>query len=133
MCEGHLKEDVEPPMMEGCEHKFDRDKCKFCPECGEGAWIENEDATISESQCPVCQFKAYCDGEMATYLLKTREVPRDEVFAKIKEANKRRKKLYDSEYITEVCARFSLNEDSLLAELKEKFTDFSEFTKFIRR
>jgi len=132
MCEEHVDGDVETPVEKGCEHEFDRDKCNYCPTCGEEAWVESEEATIASSQCPICQFKAYADSEMAAYLLKTRGVSRDEVFAKVKEANKRRKKLYNSEYITEVCQRFSLTEDSLLEEIKTKFGTFDKYAEFIR-
>ena len=92
---------------------------------------DEEDYTISLEECPVCQFKAYSSVEMASYLLKTRKVSRDEVFAKIKEANKIRKKLYDEEYITYVCQEHSLTEDSLLKELKEKFGTFDKYNEFI--
>jgi hypothetical protein len=132
MCEEHVKEEAEPPMDKGCEHEFDRDNAEFCSECGEPAWVESDEATMSSDCCPVCKFEAYSDSEMAKYLLKTREVPRDEVFAKIKAINKRRRKLYDPEYIADVCERFSLTEDSLLKELKDKFGTFDEYAKFLR-
>jgi hypothetical protein len=70
---------------------------------------------------------------MAKYLEKTRGVSRDEVFAKIKEMNKRGRKLYNSEYITHVCEKFELNDDILLAEVKEKFGTFDKYIKFIGR
>ena len=133
MCSEHIKGDVEPPQDKGCDHEFDREEADFCPKCGEPSWVDSDEATISHEQCPVCQFEVYADSDMSKYLLKTREIPRDEVFAKIKAANKRRRKLYNSEYITEVCTRYSLTEDSLLAELKEKFADYDEFSKFIRK
>lgn len=28
----------EPVKEAGCFHKFDRDSCKFCPQCGQPAW-----------------------------------------------------------------------------------------------
>ena len=36
------EKEVIPPEP-GCEHEFDRSKSKFCPECGEQAWLEVED------------------------------------------------------------------------------------------
>jgi len=132
MCEEHIKEDLEPILEKGCEHEFNREAANFCPECGEEAWVESEEFTISSKQCPICQFQAYAESEMAGYLLKTRGVSREDVFVKVKAANKRRKKLYDAEYITDVCDRFGLTEDSLLVELREKFKDFEEYAKFLR-
>ena len=134
LCNSHLDGvDTSPPMEKGCDHEFDRGENSFCSECGEQIWIEADDYNLSSEFCPVCQFKAYADHEMATYLLKTRKVSKDEVFAKIKAINKRRKKLYDSEYIADVGERFSLTEDLLLTELKEKFDNFDEYAKFLRR
>lgn len=39
-------EEPEPKEVKtkGCDHDFDREKCKFCPECGNSAWnIDIED------------------------------------------------------------------------------------------
>lgn len=136
MCKKHLKdmEPVEPKKAEGCEHKFDRATIKFCSECGAEAWVEEEedsDNELPESKCPVCQFKEYDSEEMAQYLEKTRSVSRDEVFAKVKAINKRRRKLYDEEYVTDVCQRFSLTDDILLKEIKDKFGNFKAYYDFI--
>ncbi|HUX60708.1 MAG TPA: hypothetical protein VMV32_05305 [Ignavibacteriaceae bacterium] len=133
LCNSHLKgKPNNPPMEKGCEHEFDRGKVKFCAECGEKAWVESEEFTLSSECCPICQFEAYNDSEMAAYLLKLHKIPREEVFAKIKAVNKRRKKLYDSEYIADVCVRFSLTEDILLQELKDKFGSFDKYAKFLK-
>jgi len=137
ICNEHLKGiEIEPEMINGCEHEFDRKKMKFCPECGKEALIEDEDADssqLAEKYCPICQFKLYSEEEMAQYLEKTRGVSRDEVFAKVKAMNKRRRKLYESEYISHVCEKFTLTDDILLAELKEKFKSFEEYYKFINK
>lgn len=37
-----------PKKKEGCEHKFNRDSFKFCPECGSQAWhVETDNRDIS--------------------------------------------------------------------------------------
>ena len=130
MCNEHLKE-IKQPMVNGCEHEFDRDHNKFCPECGEEAFMRDEDYSLTSDCCPICQFELYAENEMARYLEKTRGISRDEVFAKVKAINKRRKKLYESEYITHVCEKFSLTDDILLKEIKDKFSNFDTYYKFI--
>jgi len=137
ICNDHLKdiEELPPLTKNGCKHEFDRTKSKFCAECGEPATVEDEDEdddfSLSERNCPVCRFEIYAEDEMASYLERTRDVTRVEVFAKVKAINKRRRKLYDSEYISHVCEKFSLTDDTLMAELKSKFKTFDEYYKFI--
>lgn len=58
---------------------------------------------VPEEVCPICQFIEYSESDLVKYLLKVYKIPREEVFAEVKQYNKRRKKLYDSEYITYVC------------------------------
>jgi len=91
----------------------------------------NEDDEISAKYCPVCTFKIYSEDEMSQYLEKTRGITRDEVFAKVKAVNKRRRKLYEAEYISYVCEKFELNDEILLTEVRDKFANFDEYYKFI--
>ena len=134
MCNSHIGE-IKPVKVDGCTHSFDRDNNKFCSECGSPSQIEkepyDEGGNVSIEYCPVCQFKIYAEGEMAKYLEKTREVSREDVFAKIKAINKRRKKLYDSEYITHVCEQFELTDDILMEEIRAKFNNHKEYSEFI--
>jgi len=135
MCNEHLKDiEIEPDMIKGCDHEFDREKVKFCSECGTEAWVEDEgqEGNLSSRYCPICQFEDYNEYEMATYLEKTRGVSRGEVFAKVKAINKRRKKLYNSEYITHVCEKFSLTDETILKEAKDKFGTFEKYSEFLR-
>jgi len=37
-----VKIDIEDQKEQGCEHDFNRDKNKFCPECGNTAWEESD-------------------------------------------------------------------------------------------
>ena len=87
---------------------------------------------ISECMCPICQFIEYSEYDLSKYLLKEYGVPRDEVFAEIKKYNKRRRKLYESEYITFVCKKFDLNPTEIVASWKERFNTYSEFYKWLR-
>lgn len=95
--------------------------------CSEGGYYE-----VPECVCPICQFIEYSEYDLSAYLLKEYGIPRDEVFAEVKQFNKRRKKLYENEYITYVCKKFELNPTEIVAEWKDKFGTYSEFKKWLR-
>ena len=86
---------------------------------------------MPEECCPICQFIEYSQADLAKYLEKKYKVSRDEVFQKVKQINKRRKKLYDSEYVTEVCSRFGLNPAEIVANLKTEFGNYRRFANYI--
>lgn len=88
---------------------------------------------IAEDFCPICQFIEYSNHDLARYLEKEYKVSRDEVFAQVKQFNKRRRKLYDSEYVTEVCKRFNLNPTEVVAGLKDRFGTYKRFAAYIHR
>lgn len=90
------------------------------------------DYEVAECLCPICQFEEYSESDLSRYLFKLYGVPRDEVFAEVKKLNKRRKKLYDSEYITYVCKKFDLNVAEITAEWPKKFNSYAEFNKYLR-
>jgi hypothetical protein len=90
----------------------------------------NEDGEVEETNCPICALQTYSQYEMASYLLTTRKISRDEVFSEIKKVNKRRKKLYDSEYIQYVFEKFDLTEDKIMEEIKSKFASWHEFIDY---
>jgi len=101
----------------------------FLEEC----WDEwTEGANICELECPVCQFEAPDYGEIAKYLLKEYSIPRDEIFAEVKAKNKRRKKLYDLEYVDTICERKGITVDILIKQLKEEFTEYNLFLDSLR-
>lgn len=82
---------------------------------------------VPECVCPICQFIEYSEYDLSAYLLKEYGVSRDEVFAEVKQLNKRRKKLYENEYITYVCKKFDLNPTKIVASWKEKFGTYKQF------
>lgn len=97
---------------------------KFCSDCGH--------YEIPEQSCPICQFVEYSEDDLSAYLLKEYNVPRETVFAEVKALNKRRRKLYESEYITYVCQKFSLNPTEIVATWKEKFGTYKNFRAWLR-
>lgn len=88
---------------------------------------------VPECVCPICQFIEYSEDDLSAYLLKKYGVPRDEVFAEVKKLNKRRRKLYENEYITYVCQKFNLNPTEIVASWKEKFGTYKEFQTWLRQ
>lgn len=99
----------------------------FATFCSEGGYYG-----VPEDVCPICQFIEYSDYDLSKYLLKVYGISRDEVFTEVKKFNKRRKKLYDSEYVTYVCKKFDLNPTEIVANWKTEFGTYSEFQKWLR-
>ena len=99
----------------------------------EDLMLEREDGyyCVPEECCPICQFIEYSNCDLARFLEREYKVSRDEVFAKVKALNKRRKKLYDSEYVTEVCSRFNLNPAEIVSGLKDRFGTYRHFRDYI--
>lgn len=87
---------------------------------------------VPECMCPICQFIEYSEYDLSAYLLKEYGVSRDEVFAEVKKFNKRRRKLYENEYITYVCKEFDLNPTEIVAGWKEKFGTYKNFKASLR-
>ena len=88
---------------------------------------------MPEIFCPICQFVEYSESDMADYLLKEYKVPRSEAFEDIKKANKRRKKLYNYEYVFYVCNKLGLNHAEIQASWKEKFKTYEAFASYLRK
>lgn len=140
-CNSHLNDfglkhvDVIQPVINGCEHVFDREKMNFCPECGAKSKVKDEDCymegTIDSSACPICLLLTYSNSQMVRYLGKTRDVTKEEVFAIIKKKNKRRRKLYDEEYVSYICEKEGITDDELMKEIKNRFGTYDEFVKFL--
>lgn len=86
---------------------------------------------VPECMCPICQFIEYSEYDMSAYLLKEYNVSRNEVFEEVKKLNKRRKKLYENEYITYVCNKFNLNPIEIVQGWKERFGSYGEFKTWL--
>lgn len=82
---------------------------------------------VPECVCPICNFIEYSEDDLSAYLLKEYGISRDEVFAEVRQLNKRRRKLYENEYITYVCKKFDLNPTEIVATWKEKFGTYKNF------
>ena len=64
--------------------------------------------------------------------MKTTPFTLEEVFEEIKKVNRRRKKVYDNEYVEYVMKTLEITADQLLQELKTKFPKYTDFLKHLR-
>ena len=91
----------------------------------------DERRCLNDKYCPICQFEASSKSVMKQYLKKMYGVTDEEVFAEVKKNNGRRKKLYDIDYVNYVYAKHNLQEQTLLAELKQKYGSYTVFQESI--
>jgi len=140
ICQDEMLEVSREQLLEYLEKEFDCDVFEEYKDSSDDILIDmllHEDTysdfiyNVPECFCPICQFIEYSQNDLARYLAKKYKVSRDEVFEKVKQLNKRRKKLYDSEYVTEVCSRFNLNPTEIIAGLKSEFGTYKRFRAFI--
>ena len=89
---------------------------------------------LPEKYCPICQFMVYSTKDMVRYLTKLygHKHSKDELFAEIKAVNKRRKKVYDTEYISWICGKYNLNPVDIVADWKEEFKTYEAFSRYVR-
>ena len=87
---------------------------------------------VPECLCPICQFEEYSSYDMASYLLAQYKVSKDDVFAEIKKQNKRRRKLYDYEYIAYVVKQKNLNLGEIQSSWKEKYKSYKDFREELK-
>lgn len=96
--------------------------------CSESGYYD-----VPECLCPICNFIEYSEYDLSAYLLNKYCISRDEVFSEVKKLNKRRRKLYENEYITYVCKKFDLNPTEIVAGWKEKFGTYANFKDSLRK
>jgi hypothetical protein len=90
-----------------------------------------DDHEFNSRHCPVCQLKVYDEEEMCLYLFKKFGVSRDKIFARIKAQNKRRRKLFDHEYISIVCQDFNTTVDQMMEDIRSQFSTWEEYNNFL--
>ena len=96
------------------------------------SYREDMEYDIRNWQCPICLFQAFSQRELKLYLQKKYGITDDEVFAIVKQQNKRRKKLYDTEYISYVMQHKSLTEAELLQSVKAEFGNWQAYYNYIK-
>lgn len=87
---------------------------------------------MPEIFCPVCQFLGLSSEDAAKFLLKETGVSWDDAFAFVKATNKRRKKLYPTEYVMYVTMTLNKDISGLPMELKQRFGTYRKFKEWLR-
>lgn len=87
---------------------------------------------LSFKYCPICNFEQPSNKDLGKYLEKETKITRDEIFQEIKAINKRRRKLYDNEYLEKVCQRLNKPILAILDEVKARFGTYDRFMDFIK-
>lgn len=118
-----LKEPLQDDYQEAeiGEEEYEKDYDIWAKQTQEGY------ITLAEEGCPICQFIEPSQRQIARYLEKRYNIPKDLVFEEVKKSNKRRKRLYDFEYITYICQKEGIELTALLGQLKEKYGTYKQF------
>lgn len=90
------------------------------------------DREVSEESCPICSYAELSYNDIKWYFLKTTEYTLDEVFVEIKKINKRRRKVYDNEYVEYVLKAKNITADDLLNTLKAQYPKYTDFRASMR-
>jgi len=86
-----------------------------------------------EATCPICRFELANEEDLRLYFVKTTDITEADVFAKVKKMNRRRRKLYDSEYVMHVVSTLDIDIAKLLVELKERFETYGAFLEWLEQ
>jgi hypothetical protein len=127
-------------LMKECEDNEKHDELLNLINLGDESKIEdflsnNDDyefrSELPSKFCPICSFKVLIDEDIVEYLKKDTSIKQSEAFAEIKKENKRRKKLYPSEYIAYVCKKVNKTREGVVEEMRAKFNNYEELYKFL--
>lgn len=95
-------------------------------------YIDEEDSTVPWFLCPICTMAVISEGDMKSYLKKVTGVTESEAFEEIKKENRRRRKLYDSEYNSYAARKLGRPITEIEKEIVAKFSpDYERFLKFL--
>jgi len=86
---------------------------------------------IPEKYCPICNLIEPDYNLIKRYFIKLYGITEEEVFSEIKSKNKRRKKLYNNEYVDYVLAKKEIFMQDFLEELKNKFNNYKSFREYV--
>lgn len=84
---------------------------------------------VPEKMCPICSMLEFSQRDLHGFLKRKTGITDKEVFDTVKAANRRRKKLYDSEYVVYTLQKTNLRMEDLIKEIKDKCKTYSDFMK----
>ena len=82
-----------------------------------------------EALCPICSMLEFSKADLARYLKKKTGISREEAFEVVKAANRRRKKLYEGEYVMYALTKTGGKMEDLVTEIKTKCPTYTDFLK----
>lgn len=113
-----------------CEE--DHTICEDClekePELKDNIYIG---ACFDSEECPICQFEIISELDLKLYLKKLYKHTEEEVLSEIKKINKRRKKVYRSDYINYSLQFENLQILDVHKEIRERFSSYKQFMEFL--
>ena len=110
----------------------------ICMDCGEieeedeNMYSEDDGSLVKSELCPVCRFEVTSKSDLKVYLYKEYKVGDGEVLEEIKKVNKRRRKVYDADYVNYVYKKHNLQELDVLQEFRDKFGTYAKLLDYIR-
>jgi len=82
--------------------------------------------------CPICSMQVLSLTDKIQFLIKKTGITKSEVFKEVKQRNKRRRKLYDSEYIDYVQERHpELTPETIKSEAQQNFKTYEELYSYL--
>jgi hypothetical protein len=86
---------------------------------------------ILQEQCPLCSLDDVGESDLVYYLEKLTGCTAEEVFAEVKQNNKRRKVVRLGERISYMLNKLGKSHTEVVVEIQEKFKDYPTFRAFV--
>jgi len=122
----YYKDDI--PLVE----KMDEDQ--FCEWLDEGVgedFVGELRYQLPSCCCPICNMETVSNDMLVDYLVKTNGITKKTVLDEIRKENKRRKKLYNYEYIAYAVGKLNTTKESMIETIKKQFKNYDEMYDFI--
>jgi len=97
-------------------------------------YFRNEyiEGNIFACECPICRMERIALDDVVKYLQKKTKISDQEVLQHVKTINKRRRRIYNNDYIEYACNSLGVNEADIENEIKENFQNYNDFREYLR-